>query len=371
LRYLPKISRLVLWWREFLLVLASLTLAYVVIEAGYRVFQYLTLPTRIAALIEAKRPASANPPYVFDAHTGYLYTPYNESASAARGNSRWRTNSHGHVSQYEYPREKPAGEYRIAVVGDSFTANITNTIRWTEVVEAELNRSAEWKNGIGGKFTRVINFGVDGMGMVQFAAMVQHYAMGFEPDLIIVNFIVEDIWRRLNYRVAPEPSREGISDYVRTRFMSNIGWFGLCPELIVATVGRFWGKKCGLPLRAEAFVASDPRNHYTDRGEALRMAAVSVRSIMEASPGAIFVQAPLLQEVENRPVPEWIGLVEDLKSVVPGLQIVSMKAEVASHPTASFFIPNDGHYSDRGTEIYAHEVARHLIERFGKLQSNK
>jgi hypothetical protein len=87
-------------------------------------------------------------------------------------------NSHGHVSQFEYPKQKPSGEYRIAVVGDSMTANITNNVRWTEVLEASLNASPEWRVRVGDSFTRVINFAVDGMGMVQFAGMVRHHVCG-------------------------------------------------------------------------------------------------------------------------------------------------------------------------------------------------
>jgi hypothetical protein len=44
------------------------------------------------------------------------------------------------------------------------TANITNSVRWTEVLEEDLNASSKWKTRVDGKGTRVINFGVDGIG---------------------------------------------------------------------------------------------------------------------------------------------------------------------------------------------------------------
>ena len=41
--------------------------------------------------------------------------------------SRWRTNSHGHIARSEYPKAKPVGEFRIAVIGDWFTAGLHKT----------------------------------------------------------------------------------------------------------------------------------------------------------------------------------------------------------------------------------------------------
>ena len=61
---------------------------------------------------------------------------------------------------------------------------------------------------VGDKFTRVINFGVDGMGMLQFAAMVRHHAIAFEPDLIIVNMISDSILRRIRYVGVPIPTND-------------------------------------------------------------------------------------------------------------------------------------------------------------------
>jgi hypothetical protein len=344
-------------WREFLLLATSLMLAGLLMEAGYRAFQYVTLPGRIGALMDA----TLRPEVQFDVDTGYRYSPNYDGALGEPWNSHWHTNSHGHVSRYEYPLAKPTGEYRVAVIGDSFTASITANVRWTEVLETELNSSPEWKAAVGGKSTRVINFGVDGMGMVQFGAMVQHHAVNFQPDLVVVNFIVDDILRRLTYRALPSADGGDRPTYVRKRFLSHVDWFGLCPALLAETVGRLWGMKCGLPLRADVFLESSPDLRYIDRAEALQAAAAAVRSIIAAAPAVIFVQAPLLQELENRPDKEWVGLVADLQSLVAGLSIISMQSAIGAFPTASFFVPRDGHYNDRGTTIYGREVARELI----------
>ena len=181
---------------------AMLCGAYIALEIGYRTFQYATLPYRISALLTARQPKG----YIFDANTGYRYAPNLEvSWGPPSWHSYWRTNSYGHVSPFEYPTSKPPGEYRIAVVGDSYTANILNNVRWTEVLEDLLNQSIEWREHVGGNTTRVINFGVDGFGMVQLAGMVRSHVVAFEPDLTIVNFTVDAILQRIHYR-AIEPA---------------------------------------------------------------------------------------------------------------------------------------------------------------------
>src|SRR5262249_38186690 len=119
---------------EVALLLVSVLISYSIAEAAYRAVQYVTLPGRIAALGQATI-ASAGGEYAFDADVGYRYGPNQDVTFAAPWNSHWRTNSYGHVASDDYPTAKPRDEFRIAVIGDSFTANIVNNVRWTETLE--------------------------------------------------------------------------------------------------------------------------------------------------------------------------------------------------------------------------------------------
>src|SRR5262249_28085289 len=159
-----------------------------------------------------------------------------------------------------YKQRKPPGEYRIAVVGDSFTANINNNLRWTELLEEQLNAAPQWRAFVNGRSTRVINLGVDGMGMVQFAAMVRHHAVGFEPDLIIVNFITDDLLRRPRYPLRPDTGdrNEAIRAYVRSNLLDRIDWLRLYPELFAATIGHHFGMTPQLWLDDRQYFAQDP-----------------------------------------------------------------------------------------------------------------
>jgi hypothetical protein len=153
------------------LICCSLLAGYILVEVGYRSFAYVTFYERVRsaagrALIDAQGS-------VFDQHTGYRYQPNGVFPN-------FRTNSHGLIAREDFPVEKPADEYRIGAIGDSFTANTTSTIRWTDVVEDALNTSTAWRLSAGGRRTRVINFGLDGIGFPQFGAVAERMALPFD-----------------------------------------------------------------------------------------------------------------------------------------------------------------------------------------------
>jgi len=400
------ILRVAQYLREFLLILFSLLIGYLVLEAAYRIYQHHFLPQKLYALVVAGSATSADGKgvantYVFDQYTGYRYVANKEGQRGPPWNSRWRTNSYGHVSSVEYPQQKPAGEFRIAVVGDSFTANITNNVRWTELLEKHLNASPEWRARVGKNFTRVINFGVDGMGMVQFAAMVRHYAIGFEPDLIVVNFISDDILRRLRYTNLPTSSNiiEGnreqvIRDFIQQKYLDKIDWFRLYPELLAAAAGRYLGMTTKIPLDARILLAEEATSHYADRREALAASVKAIDDILHDSPNVVFLNVPFYHELVNeyQSMPWLKGVVDDLRKAAPQANIVSMASymdrhledkrlsdrpdlagmtlhQIAALPDDKkleiyrwFFIPDDVHYTDYGTAIYAREVAAYMIE---------
>jgi hypothetical protein len=324
----PGRGRLAARLREGLFLLILLVGGNLVMEVGYRVYQRWALPRALYAIVDRHRATSPTPQdvFVFDADTGYRYTP---NFTGQRGHpwySHWRTNGHGHVSRFEYPTRKPPGEYRIAVVGDSLVANITNNVRWTEVLEDELNASPRWRASVADRFTRVLNLGVDGLGMVQFGGMVRRHATEFEADLIVVNFISDSFLRRVRYVAAPFAGgdrEQNIRRYVRTNYLERIDWLSLRPELFAATVGRLWGMRASLPVDARELMA-EPDFRFATREEAVTASAAAIRDMLAFAPGILFLQMPLLEELERNSYPLWIGLVEEVQRIVPDFKPVSM-----------------------------------------------
>jgi hypothetical protein len=90
----------------------------------------------------------------------------------------------------EHTREKPAGVFRIAVLGDSFAearqVELEDTF-W-KVLEARLNESGE----LGGTRFEVLNFGVGGYGQVEELLTLRKDAIPFQPDLVLLGFFVSN-----------------------------------------------------------------------------------------------------------------------------------------------------------------------------------
>jgi lysophospholipase L1-like esterase len=82
----------------------------------------------------------------------------------------------------EYALHKPQGTYRILVLGDS----ITQGGKWSEYVEDKLNGDGS------GKY-ELLNAAVNGWGLVNYEAYLQHKGLTFEPDLVLVGFCLNDV----------------------------------------------------------------------------------------------------------------------------------------------------------------------------------
>jgi hypothetical protein len=363
--WISKLSRIP--WQEAILVIASCAFCYLMLEIGYRAYQYATLPRRlfeILAALQSDGPAT-NDQYIFDANVGFRYAPNFTGERGSPWFSHWRTNQWGHVSRSDYPQHKPVGEFRIGIVGDSFTAAITNNVRWSDLLEDRLNESAAWRASVGNRSTRVINFAVDGHGFVQFAAML-HYVQAFEPDLVMITFITDDIFRKLRFLNVPYSTGNRTQDlraYIEKNYLEDINWLRPYPELLAATLGPYLGTKTMLPLDPMLVLATNPRGRY-GRSEGIAATTTAVRAIVSFSPRSLFVQAPQFQELEGYPLKESAKLPAVVQA--PNLRFVSMipamwaRMSDKSVLTRWYFTP-DQHPTDAWAEVFADEVSKWMI----------
>lgn len=100
----------------------------------------------------------------------------------------FETNSEGQREDREYAREKPAGTFRVAVLGDSYAMG------WGVPVEAIYHSRLEEQLAREDPSRRVefINFGVAGYNLLHYAAVLEHKVLAWEPDLILLSVIVND-----------------------------------------------------------------------------------------------------------------------------------------------------------------------------------
>jgi lysophospholipase L1-like esterase len=90
----------------------------------------------------------------------------------------------------ETPRAKPAGSFRIAAIGDSLThgSGGPRESAYPEQLEALLNARA----GAAGTRFEVLNFGVPGYNIGQVVQRLRVLGLGFEPDVIVYGYALND-----------------------------------------------------------------------------------------------------------------------------------------------------------------------------------
>lgn len=102
---------------------------------------------------------------------------------------RYRISADG-LRDRDLPREKPAGEVRIAAIGDSITfANGVKRERgWTEQLERLLNV----RTRPDGPRFEVLNLGIPGYNTTQVVERLRRLGLAFEPDLVVYAYALND-----------------------------------------------------------------------------------------------------------------------------------------------------------------------------------
>jgi hypothetical protein len=368
-----------------LLVIVSIAISYVVMEIGYRVYLFKQIHDQVTdGLVQAAQASTSGGPNYYDPVIGYRRKPnttweYNNSELQ----TRFSVDTHGLIANdidpSPYPVEKPADEYRIALLGDSMTAGNNNYLRMSDLVQDYLNRSPRWRAFVDGKFTRVINFGMDGTGLVQWGPNYEFEARQFSPDLVIVNFILDDVMRRfvfrgINPQFSPDEARPYIAGRVSASMWKAMPWFELYPELVAhSALGRLLGMEPRL-LASEAMNGDSPTK-FQSQDEGIRLSLAALKRIRCLSPRLLLFNQPMYEEL-TVPVDgprRWPPLLRYLSgkfmkaAIAEGFSIVNL-TEVYPSPkdnlqiTGLFNLPIDTHYSDFGTYVYASWLTSYLLD---------
>src|ERR1051326_4515645 len=353
--------------KNLALLLASILVSYLALEAGWRTYYYYTRRNQIvAALSGVPTDDSSAQCSIYDPQMGYLYRPNVTGDVEKPFRIHFHINSWGHVSDDEYPLEKPANEYRIAAVGDSFTANINNTVRWPALLEERLNKNPEWLRFVHGKRTRVINLGRDGIGIVQMDKVLLLDGMRFSPDLVILSFPPDDMTRKPYFRgYLPNMSAEQKDDYVKERtsaMLKTLPWFTFYPEALAAlTKGELLPSK----LSASIQLVNEDR-HYSDKDEAVAVDVKAIKTILSAVPNTLILLHPQHEDFKGVVPSHLVGVLPKLEKQLAGIHIEHMinrfpKFKDEAELNSWFNYPYDLHMSDKGLGLYAKCVETYVV----------
>ena len=104
----------------------------------------------------------------------------------------------------EYPKKAPGNVFRIMTVGSGFTSaeGVNTDEAWPRVLEHVLN------DRLGVAPVQVLNFAVTGYDPRRYAAVVEKFAPIYEPDLILIAMIPNDL-RKAMTAISTQQSRIG------------------------------------------------------------------------------------------------------------------------------------------------------------------
>jgi lysophospholipase L1-like esterase len=102
------------------------------------------------------------------------------------GKWEFRTNAQGFRDDEDYKYEKPAGQRRILVLGDSHTQGyeVHQSATFAKVLERRLRQE--------GLDAQVLNTGISGFGTAEELMFLEHEGMKFHPDVVVLAFFEND-----------------------------------------------------------------------------------------------------------------------------------------------------------------------------------
>lgn len=296
---------------------------------------------------------------VDDPATGYRLQP-SQRRTTDQGDPV-RINALG-MRDEEFPREKPQGEYRVLLLGDSVTfgVGVGQDDIFPRLVSKKLDAAC------GNRKIRVMNGAVMGYDSKQERDWLETYGLALSPDAVVVMFFHNDIWFNERMTAAREfPGKATLRQSATFRWMEqqnknriarSMGKDGsterLKNEQLSLLIDRYTGKVAFDPG------ASAEARHTILAREILReMAAMcskrGIRFGVCAIPAFHNTEDPKLPHVQG-------GLFYDLSKL--GLRnhylIDALKDE---HPEC--WLPYDeGHLSVRGHSLVAEGLSKWLLE---------
>lgn len=410
---------------ELLLVPISLIVGYGLIEIGYRAYLHYTYA------VEAKYSVAVQDAPVIGMSTtpGTVLGPFPINRVVSRKlydadshvvlQNRYRVNNLGWLSGSDYTRVKPTGEFRVAVIGDSMTGNQTSNVAWTDILQDRLNGDKALLSALGVSRIAVLNLGVPGASMQLMANPLSVIARRFDADMVVVNFLIEDLGRRHGAdfgfeQVLPEPpaapanevqverAASGAADLmvrgVEIRVFCSSG--EVSPANPNCKPSPLWTVPPGRELSTEEVHAVKvdvarqfllhrvllsprplallevlgrsvigparaqiaPMGHSADAGTDIQVGLRAIAFVRRLHQHVLVTHNPLQWHIDRTGRPAVLDTFL-ARAKAAGHDVVQMEDHLPTHLGANewtrwYMMPHDGHWSDYGGEVYGRAMYR-------------
>lgn len=389
-----------------LIVVMSIFLTYAVLEIGYRVVTYIQLSNGYEPFTVWW---TDQPLHLVDDEVGYRYPAdanvrytQTEAPDVSVYATNVLTNNDGLPATIDVPKQKSEREYRIALIGDSFTAGVFNDRPWVGELQSMLDADDELSAALDVDRITVLNFGLEAIGMEQFDDVYADRAAEYDPDMVLASFISDDLRRRFLWEGVTQVERDGrtwdlhltcyrqpvsvdnpwcvfgvlilpqhfvadgsgLEQMRQDLYYADIArrpWFSPYPELFAATIG--W--RFGLVPRLSR--TTDQLRLYPNDQVAIEISRYELGWLLSTQPHTLLLHIPthveLLNGAYDTPMPDFLANYPELSIIETAPLLMSDATE--DDIRSWYNLPFDGHFSDLGAERYAavvHSLLRdHLL----------
>jgi len=149
---------------------------------------------------------------------GWSLRPGATGTFTAEGRAEVRVNAAGFRDR-DHAREKPAGVYRIAVLGDSYSEAMQVPLE--QAYWAQLPARLAACGFAGGRRIEALNFGVSGFGTAQQLVLLERVALAYRPDLVLLQFTNGNDVRNNSFALEEEKQRPFFTVDARGRLRAD------------------------------------------------------------------------------------------------------------------------------------------------------